>query len=185
MPRQVQSPAKAGLTRRDFMVRSAVTGTGAFLSVALGPSLLELTGAQAASANFSPAIWFTMTPDGITRMHILKAEMGQHIGTALAQVIAEELEVKWADVRLDYPDGTNENFAKFGLAYTVNSGRLPCLGQPGRPRRLGAVAVLFGHPVPSRDRPQVHHRGAHSADAQTVRRIQADRRVGPGPRPSG
>ena len=151
MPRQVQSPAKAGLTRRDFMVRSAVTGTGAFLSVALGPSLLELTGAQAAPANFSPAIWFTMTPDGITRMHILKAEMGQHIGTALAQVIAEELEVKWADVRLDYPDGTNENFAKFGLAYTVNSGsvttefeRLSRAGCAGRVALIEAGAKLLG-----------------------------------------
>src|SRR6476661_8946071 len=36
-------------------------------------------------------------------MHIVKAEMGQHIGTGLAQVIAEELEVKWDDMRLDSP----------------------------------------------------------------------------------
>ena len=52
-----------------------------------------------------------MTPDGTTTMHIVKAEMGQHIGTALAQIIAEELEVPWDKVRLDAPLESVDNFA--------------------------------------------------------------------------
>jgi CO/xanthine dehydrogenase Mo-binding subunit len=75
-----------------------------------------------ATPAYTPAIWFTITPDGKTTMHIVKAEMGQHIGTGLAQVIAEELEVRWEDVRLDAPLESVENFSIYGLAYTVNSG---------------------------------------------------------------
>ena len=34
-----------------------------------------------------------MEANGRTTIHILKTEMGQHIGTTLAQVVAEELEL--------------------------------------------------------------------------------------------
>src|SRR5262249_27465109 len=95
----------SGTTRRAFLVRSAATAAGAVLSI----NLTGLTSGAAEAASdpamgeFTPAIWFTLTPDGRVTMHIIKAEMGQHIGTALAQVIAEELEVDWQDVRLDTP----------------------------------------------------------------------------------
>ena len=84
-------------------------------------------------------------------MHILKAEMGQHIGTGLAQIIAEELEVKWDDVQLDTPLESVENFAIYGLAYTVNSGsittefdRLSRAGAAGRIALIEAGAKVLG-----------------------------------------
>ena len=105
-------------------------------------------------AGFTPSIWFTMTPDGKITMHIVKAEMGQHIGTGLAQVIAEELEVKWDDVRLDTPLESVENFAIYGLAYTVNSGsittefdRLSRAGAAGRMALIEAGAKVLGAKV--------------------------------------
>src|SRR5688572_24672812 len=87
---------KAGLTRREFLVRSSIIAGSGFLSIGL-PGLLTGKEAEAAIGTpaYTPAIWFTITPDGKTTMHIVKTEMGQHIGTGLAQVIAEELEVKW------------------------------------------------------------------------------------------
>jgi isoquinoline 1-oxidoreductase subunit beta len=36
-------------------------------------------------------------------VHVAKAEMGQGIGTALAQIVADEVEVDWKDVRVHYP----------------------------------------------------------------------------------
>src|SRR5271169_3690327 len=102
-----------GTTRRDFLVRSAVTATGAFMSIGL-PNLLAAgsaaAGVGAGMPSFTPSIWFTITPDGKVTMHIVKAEMGQHIGTSLAQVIAEELAVRWQDVHLDTPLESVENF---------------------------------------------------------------------------
>jgi isoquinoline 1-oxidoreductase beta subunit len=148
-----ESSASAS-TRREFLVRSAATAAGAFLSVGL-PSLLSTGKAAAATSaamnSFTPSIWFTLTPNGKVTMHIVKAEMGQHIGTALAQVIAEELEVSWEDVRLDTPLESVENFAIYGLAYTVNSGsittefdRLSRAGAAGRMALIEAGAKVLG-----------------------------------------
>lgn len=136
-------------TRREFLIRSAATAAGAFLSIGL-PALGSIAAAQP-MAGFTPSIWFTLTPDGKVTMHIVKAEMGQHIGTALAQIIAEELEVKWEDVRLDSPLESVENFAIYGLAYTVNSGsvttefdRLSRAGAAGRIALIEAGAQVLG-----------------------------------------
>ena len=128
-----------GLSRRDFLVRSMVTTGGVALGITL-PATMGATPAEAAGmTSFTPSIWFTMLPTGQTIMHITETEMGQHIGTALAQIIAEELEVDWDQVTLDYPEGSTDNFGVYGLAYTVNSGsvttefnRLSTAGAAGR-----------------------------------------------------
>ena len=154
-------------------------------------------------SGFTPSIWFTITPDGKTTMHIVKAEMGQHIGTGLAQVIAEELEVKWDDVRLDTPLESVENFAIYGLAYTVNSGsittefdRLSRAGAAGRmasdrSRRQGArrqCGRLHGREF-SRDRQRLGplHRlrrdpaeGEDRPQVRLPRRLQGDQAQGAG-----
>ncbi len=150
----MRNTAPSAATRRDFLVRSAATAAGAYLSVGL-PGLLAPCPAEAAAgagmSAFTPSIWFTLTPDGKVTMHIVKAEMGQHIGTALAQVIADELAVRWEDVRLDTPLESVENFAIYGLAYTVNSGsvttefdRLSRAGAAGRMALIEAGAGLLG-----------------------------------------
>ncbi len=142
------TPKDKGVTRREFLVRSTVIAGSGFLSIGL-PGVMGAREAEAATgmSSFTPSIWFTMTPDGMTTMHILKAEMGQHIGTALAQIIAEELEVKWDDVRLDMPLESVSNFSVYGLAYTVNSGsvttefdRLSRAGAAGRMALIEAGA---------------------------------------------
>ena len=141
-----------GITRREFLVRSTVIAGSGFFSIGL-PGLIAGKDAEAAMGGqaFTPSIWFTMTPDGKTTMHIVKAEMGQHIGTGLAQVIAEELEVRWEDVRLDTPLESVENFAVYGLAYTVNSGsittefdRIARAGAAGRIALVEAGAKVLG-----------------------------------------
>ncbi len=145
-----------GASRRDFLVRSATTAAGSYFSISLGAGLLTGAGAAEAAATsaYTPSIWFSVTPDGKVTMHIVKAEMGQHIGTGLAQVIAEELEVKWEDVRLDSPLESVENFAIYGLAYTVNSGsmttefdRIARAGAAGRIALTEAGAKLLGAQV--------------------------------------
>src|SRR5258708_26924037 len=148
-PVMVRSTESA-TTRREFLIRSAATAAGAFLSISLPPLGCGIAAAQPI-AGFTPSIWFTLTPDGKVTMHIVKAEMGQHIGTALAQIIAEELEVKWEDVRLDSPLESVENFAIYGLAYTVNSGsvttefdRLSRAGAAGRMALIEAGARVLG-----------------------------------------
>ncbi len=137
------------LSRRDFLVRSMATGSG--LALGIGFTTGGLPKAHAAAEAFTPSIWFTMQPNGKTTIHVVKAEMGQHIGTALSQIVADELEVNWNDVTIDYPEGSSENFAVYGLSYTVNSGsvttefdRLSRSGAAGRIALVEAGAGLLG-----------------------------------------
>lgn len=141
---------EAGVSRRQFLIRSSASAAGAVLAIGFGAAGPR-PAAAAATPSFTPSIWFTMLPSGRTIMHIVKAEMGQHIGTALAQIVAEELEVDWNRVTLDYPEGSAENFAVYGLAYTVNSGsvttefdRLSRAGAAGRLALIDAGAGLLG-----------------------------------------
>ena len=138
------------VSRREFLIRSSVSAAGAVLAIGFGAGAAR-NAAAAGTPSFTPSIWFTMLPSGQTIVHIVKAEMGQHIGTALAQIVAEELEVDWSKVTLDYPEGSGENFAVYGLAYTVNSGsvttefdRLARAGAAGRITLIEAGAGLLG-----------------------------------------
>ena len=100
------------MTRRTFLLTSAVTG--ASLTLRLSP--LAPTGAEAAASfEANPAI--TINADGTIVVHVTKAEMGQGVGTALAQIVAEELEADWNDMRVDYP----VNDPKYGLMLTGGS----------------------------------------------------------------
>ena len=51
-------------------------------------ALLTAAPAQAmAQKLFEPTIWYASAPNGEISVNITKAEMGQHVGTALAQLL--------------------------------------------------------------------------------------------------
>ena len=145
--------SQASLSRRDFLIRSTAAGTATALTISFGSDFSGIGKAEAATGmrSFTPSIFFTMLPDGKTNMHILKAEMGQHIGTGIAQIMAEELELDWNDVTLDYPEGSAGNFGTWGVSHTANSGsittefeRLSRAGAAGRMLLVEAGAKLLG-----------------------------------------
>ena len=91
------------LNRRSFMIGSASAG----LVMAFAPALLSgsLSAKESISQQaFSPTIWWTMDTNGGVEVSIAKAEMGQHIGTALARIVADELECDWDKVSITYVD---------------------------------------------------------------------------------
>jgi isoquinoline 1-oxidoreductase len=100
------------VTRRTFLASAATAGAALTIRFSLtGP------GAADGAATYEPNAALTITPDGLVTVHITKAEMGQGVGTALAQIVAEELEVDWKDVRIDYPTSD----PKYGLMLTGGS----------------------------------------------------------------
>ena len=99
------------MTRRGFLATAGVAGLTLVFAVPGGPR--PATGATA----FEPNAWLTITPDGAVTVHVAKAEMGQGIGTALAQIVAEELEADWKDIRVDYPEAD----PKYGVMFTFGS----------------------------------------------------------------
>ncbi len=65
---------------------------------------LSAAGRAADTTLFTPTIWYRIDQGGLVTVNITKAEMGQHIGTALSRIVADELEADWSKVRLDYVD---------------------------------------------------------------------------------
>ena len=95
------------IDRRSFLIRagSGIGGLAIFQSALAKPvvNLLDTNSPLIIPENFEPSVWFTMQSDGKTNVHVYNTEFGQHIGTALAQLVAEELELSWGDIAIDYP----------------------------------------------------------------------------------
>ncbi|HCG69522.1 MAG TPA: aldehyde dehydrogenase [Gammaproteobacteria bacterium] len=142
---QPPEPEKAGITRRGFMIGSVGTGvTMAFVPMALfGGCAQEVLNTMP----FQPTIWYSIESSGAISVKVTKAEMGQHIGTALARIVAEELEANWADVSVDHVDTD----PKFGLYLTGGSlsvwssfDALSRAGAAGRVALIAEGAKLMG-----------------------------------------
>ena len=113
-------------------------------------------------------LWFDMDTDGIATINITKAEMGQHVGTALAQTLAEELEVPWQDVRIRHVD----SHAKWGPmitggSWSINTSfdTLRRAGAAGRLALVNAGAGLLGEDPDQcfAQQGQVMHRGSNKS----------------------
>jgi len=100
-----------------FLVGTVAAGAGLTFGFSLLPRIMGSAGEALAAGNFSPTVWYTIDRGGIVTVHVTKSEMGQHIGTAFAQAVAEELEADWKDMRIDYPDPAE----KWGLMVTGGS----------------------------------------------------------------
>ena len=61
-----------------------------------------------------PSLWFSIDAAGTVTVNIIRAEMGQHVGTALARILADELEADWGKVRIVHVDSD----PKWGLMVT-------------------------------------------------------------------
>ncbi|CAN5264714.1 molybdopterin-dependent oxidoreductase [soil metagenome] len=147
MPRRdAQNP----LSRRGFLVASAATGIAFGFSGLLAASDPATPGGVPAASTgplFEPSIWFTIDAAGIVTVNIPRAEMGQHVGTALARILADELEADWDKVRIVHVDTD----PKWGVMVTGGSWSVwqtfPVFSQAGAAGRIALVeagAKLMG-----------------------------------------
>jgi CO/xanthine dehydrogenase Mo-binding subunit len=140
-------------SRRDFLI--AMLGAGVTLGFARS-SLATVqgiaSGTQLAGNGrdlFEPTIWYSIDRSGEVTVNITRAEMGQHVGTALARIVADELEADWAKVRIIGVDSD----PKWGEMVTGGSWSMwqsfPVLSRAGAAGRLALVeegAKLLGVP---------------------------------------
>jgi isoquinoline 1-oxidoreductase beta subunit len=153
----MDSPVSDGMrsgdqqSRRQFLI--TVAGAGVMLGYARSglPALQHLArGAPGASTPrelFEPTIWYAINPNGDVTVNIIRAEMGQHIGTAVARILADELEADWAKVRIV----TVDSDPKWGVMVTGGSWSVwqsfPVYSQAGAAGRIALVeegAKLLG-----------------------------------------
>lgn len=136
------------LTRRNFLVGSVAGG----VMMAFSGCSRETTAPTApsetlAAGAFEPTVWFEVRPDGGVLVNIAKAEMGQHVGTALARVVAEELEADWDQVEILHVDSDPRwGYMVTGGSWSVHTtfDQLSAAGAAGRIALLEAGAALLG-----------------------------------------
>jgi CO/xanthine dehydrogenase Mo-binding subunit len=104
--------SSAVLSRRGFLVAAAGTGVAfSFLTACT-------TGETASTAPaYEPTQWYSIDNNGIVTVNVIRAEMGQHVGTSLARILADELEAPWENVRINHVDSD----PKWGLMVTGGS----------------------------------------------------------------
>jgi isoquinoline 1-oxidoreductase subunit beta len=124
------------LSRRSFMIAA----TSAAMTFGFTPD-------AKAGSTFAPTIWFSMDDMGVVTINIIRAEMGQHVGTALARILADELEAEWRNVRIIHVDTD----PKWGLMVTGGSWSVwqtfPVFSQAGAAGRIALIeegAKLLG-----------------------------------------
>src|SRR6201991_4272131 len=132
---------QSALSRRALLVGLA----GAAVTFVFAPG--EGTAQESGSNSFEPTIWYSLDRDGIVTVNIARAEMGQHIGTAIARILADELEVDWSNVRIFAVDTD----PKWGVMSTGGSKsvwlRFPVYSRAGAAGRIALIeagAKLLG-----------------------------------------
>src|SRR5260370_508713 len=89
------------LKRRNFLIGSSAAGL-AFGYVA-GSGVHGISDALAAG-KFEPTAWYSIAPDGKIIEMVRKAEMGQHVSSAMAKIVDEEIEADWRMMNVQLVD---------------------------------------------------------------------------------
>ncbi|TPW36522.1 xanthine dehydrogenase family protein molybdopterin-binding subunit [Oecophyllibacter saccharovorans] len=132
VPPRPRSPRS--LSRRQFLLEAAggslafgFLPTCAKAEIVLPPLPERLGGTAAQPSELTPNLWCVLHSDGWLDVNIARAEMGQHVGTALASVLADEMGMPWNRVRIIQVD-TEQRFWPWyatGGSRSVWSGWVP------------------------------------------------------------
>jgi isoquinoline 1-oxidoreductase beta subunit len=95
---------KKTLNRRSFLKISSIAGGGVMFALYMKPQALTAQAPRAAAPPLSPHSFFTVAADGIVTITAKNPEIGQGIKTSLPQILADELDVDWKDVRIVQAD---------------------------------------------------------------------------------
>ena len=89
-------------SRRQFLI--AASAVGATFGFAAASEAAVVLGSYSGAPAFEPTIWYSIDRTGLVTVNVIRAEMGQHVGTAIARILADELEADWSNVRIDHVD---------------------------------------------------------------------------------
>lgn len=141
--------------------REVLKGAGAFIvtvgmadGLVIGPAAAQIGAAPAAAARaLAPTqldSWIALAPDGKVTAFFGKMDCGQGLDTAIAQIVADELDVRFADVTVVMGDTATTLNQGGGSASTgVRTGAVPLRYAAAEARRLllDAAAQRLGVPV--------------------------------------
>src|SRR6266849_8228010 len=139
------------MLRRECLKKSAAGGTALVIGFCL-PGKFEALAATPPPEPVAANAWVRIAPDDTVTILIDKSEMGQGILTALAMLLAEELEFDWKKVKTEFAPAAPAYFNPlFGLQGTGGStsvraswGPLTKAGASAREMLIAAAAKQWG-----------------------------------------
>lgn len=162
------SESTNGVNRRDFLRVTALAGGGLLLASYADPlEAVQRLGAAPSLADPSLSAYVRITPDGIVTITAKNPEVGQGIQTMLPMLIAEELDVDWANVRVEQAmlDPTKFAAQTAGGSTATPTNWLPMrrVGAAGRAMLIAAAAKQWNVPVAELETEKgvVKHRGSN------------------------
>lgn len=133
------------LTRRSFLQASVTAAGGMLLGFHLPTSKAEAP--EGAEIN----AWLLIDADDTVTVRVAKAEMGQGVTTSLPMIIADELELDWTKVKVEFADTAR---SEYGSMATIDSGSvrtsremLQKVGAEARMKLIKAAAEEWLVPV--------------------------------------
>ncbi len=109
-------------TRRSFLASAGLVGGGLALGLTLSPNRLKMT-APAEAGETVLNTWVKITPDNRVTVLFPHSEMGQGVGTGLAQMLAEELDADWDLVEIEQAPVTDQHVnSDLGRGYIIGEG---------------------------------------------------------------
>ncbi len=155
------------VNRRGFLRVSALAGGGLLLASYAEPlEAIERFGTTRSLADSMLSAFVRITPDGIVTITAKNPEIGQGIKTMLPMLIAEELDIDWANVRIEQGDldSTKYQAQIAGGSTATPTNWLPMrrVGAAGRAMLVAAAAKQWNVPVSEleTDKGVVHHRSS-------------------------
>jgi isoquinoline 1-oxidoreductase beta subunit len=138
-------------SRRRFLKATAATA----LLVEIPAITLAADAPAPAGPAPSPLRWVRMAPDGSVTVLSNTSEIGQGTGTAIAQILADELDLEWKRIRLEMAPVEKDYFnATWGEYATYGSGgiagqyeALRTAGAQARARLVAAAAARWKVPA--------------------------------------
>ena len=141
--------ADSRVSRRDFLKAGATVGAGLTLAFYLPTRLAEAAERAHDAAPFAPNGWVHIGTDGVITITVDKSEMGQGVNTSLPMLVAEELEVDLASVRVgptpENPAGWSRRMGTGGSSSVRSSyDTLRKAGAAAREMLVAAAAQQWG-----------------------------------------
>jgi isoquinoline 1-oxidoreductase beta subunit len=151
--------ATRALTRRRFIIAAAAAGGGLAIGFRI-PGAAALPGIAAQPWTMTPDAaakevnaWIVIAADDAVTIRIAKSEMGQGSLTALAMIVADELECDWTKVHAEYASA-NRNLREGKVYKEMSTGGsrairgsrvyLQQAGASARERLIAAAAARWG-----------------------------------------
>src|SRR5262245_55299238 len=159
------------LNRRAFLRVTAIAGGGMLVATYFDPVADVLAQAPPQPpATFVPNAFIKITPDNLITIIAKNPEIGQGVKTSLPMIIADELDVDWASVRIEQADLDEQKYGRQNAggstATPTNWDPLRQVGAAVREMLVASAAAEWN--VPAADLTTGSGRVVHRATNRTL-----------------